>query len=245
MFSMWIRRVFGISVLAGLIALVTGCATFMQESAWQKAAEQDTVDAYDAFAVQYPDGKYTPYARARAKVKAIATVEDMKRFLNGRKVDTAEVHVSIPRFEELLVEDIAKNGVGDRFVLTESMLAFPTDAVSFYGSSSASSTTIQMDGRGIPVPTAEFFRDSESYTVLQLFTGGRLLCIPAGDGCVHRYQGEVRLRDFTLVGDGDWSNRLTFAVIEDVGYVFLRGKGRVEMPDGRTISLEGSILKTK
>lgn len=53
---------------------------------------------------------------------------------------------------------------------------------------------------------------------------------------IYRYAGEVRMGPYTFIGEGDKANRLTFAAI-DSGYVYLRGKGKVVLPDGRTVSL--------
>jgi len=60
-----------------------------------------------------------------------------------------------------------------------------------------------------------------------------------GDECavgIYRYDGAVDMGKYTFIGEGGQQNRLTFALV-DIGYVYLRGKGKVVFPDGRTVSL--------
>lgn len=212
-------------------------------SSWSEAARKDTVDAYNAVTGRHPDSRYASYARARTKAKQITTPEGMHQFLNRRGADTVEVFVSLPRFEELLVEDIARNGPGDRLVLTEGVPVLSTDTSYFSSDGSPQSMTLKMIPSGLLAPQAEFFGDNLSCGFTGFRRDERLrLRLTASPGSIHRYLGEVGVEKCTLVNDGDWRNRLTFAVVEGVGYVFLRGKGRVVAPDGTVIRLEGSTL---
>lgn len=62
------------------------------------------------------------------------------------------------------------------------------------------------------------------------FTGS---CVaPARDGAIHRFMGRVRIGPYVFESQGDQRNRLTFALIKDIGYVYIRGMGRVILPDG-------------
>ena len=40
------------------------------------------------------------------------------------------------------------------------------------------------------------------------------------------------LGEYKFISEGDRFNKLTFAVIQDQGYVYLRGKGKVISADG-------------
>jgi hypothetical protein len=66
-----------------------------------------------------------------------------------------------------------------------------------------------------------------------------LMTIPNfGDGSILRFKDVgIRMHGYTFVGEGDILNRLTFVVIKDVGYVYLRGKGKVISPEGVTTKL--------
>lgn len=58
-------------------------------------------------------------------------------------------------------------------------------------------------------------------------------------GSIHRFLGEIEFklnRVYTFIGEGDKLNRLTFVMVDRIGYVYLRGKGRV-MLDGKEVKL--------
>lgn len=60
-----------------------------------------------------------------------------------------------------------------------------------------------------------------------------------GDECaigIYGYDGEVDMGRYKFIGEGGKQNRLTFVLV-DVGYVYLRGKGKVVFPDGRIVVL--------
>ena len=56
--------------------------------------------------------------------------------------------------------------------------------------------------------------------------------VPTADGSIHRFAGSVDLGSRTFIGEGDIANRLTFVYVAGVGYVYLRGKGKVRLPGG-------------
>lgn len=61
-----------------------------------------------------------------------------------------------------------------------------------------------------------------------------------GNGSIHRFDGEVRFdnaKKAVVVGEGDERNRLTFVLLSDIGYIYVRGEGKVVFPDGRTVEL--------
>ena len=55
-------------------------------------------------------------------------------------------------------------------------------------------------------------------------------------GRLHRYAGKINCAGYAFVGEGDEKNRLTFVVLER-SYVYVRGKGRVILPNGQEIKL--------
>lgn len=64
--------------------------------------------------------------------------------------------------------------------------------------------------------------------------------VPGGDGSIHRYAGAIPLGvglEYIFIGDTNTAHRLTFAVLKDIGYVYVRGKGIVRGPQGRTVKL--------
>lgn len=59
--------------------------------------------------------------------------------------------------------------------------------------------------------------------------------LPLGDNSVHRYKGERIMsfgnREYKFNGDKD--NPLTFVLLKNIGYVYLYGKGKITLPDGK------------
>ncbi len=60
-----------------------------------------------------------------------------------------------------------------------------------------------------------------------------------GNRSIHRFKGECKIGNDlpTIIGKGKEGNRLTFGLLEDVGYIYMRGYGTVIYPDGRTVQL--------
>jgi hypothetical protein len=64
-------------------------------------------------------------------------------------------------------------------------------------------------------------------TLLKEFPGDSALA-RFSDGSVHRFIGRFPFADIlTLFGEGDQDHRLTFAILDELGMVYLRGTGRV------------------
>lgn len=54
---------------------------------------------------------------------------------------------------------------------------------------------------------------------------------------IHRFAGTFSAPGYTFVSDGDSLHRLTFALIDSIGYVYVRGKGRVIPATGAELRL--------
>lgn len=66
---------------------------------------------------------------------------------------------------------------------------------------------------------------------------GRAALCPAGTpGSVHRLIGEIAIGNWTFFGEKDVARPLTFVLTKE-GYVYLRGKGKVRLPNGTTVQL--------
>ncbi len=116
---------------------------------------------------------------------------------------------SVPEIEDRLLRQLQTEGVGPRFHIKEIKPRCYSRTVLRYTKSKD-----QMRG--------EF--DEDRFGLAECAVG------------IYRYAGEVKMGPYTFIGEGDKTNRLTFAFI-DSGYVYLRGKGKVVLPDGRTVSL--------
>jgi hypothetical protein len=136
----------------------------------------------------------------------------------------------VPKVETLVLERIASNGAEGRFVIPEvkPLAGFPTGRITMRGAGA----------RGVARLTSEFPGD----TVEMRFgmTGGDAgITAPWGAGSVHRFDGRVEMDgiDHVFIGEGDKPDRLSFGLTKNVGYVYLRGKGRVISSNGKEVKL--------
>ena len=116
----------------------------------------------------------------------------------------------VPRIEALAVEEIRKDGPGDRFVIPG---LEPDEG-------QGNSVTLQAG--------------SDRITLLTEFPGDTAR-VRFSDGSVHRFIGRFPFADVvTIFGEGDQNHRLTFVVLDELGMVYLRGLGRaVTSADGK------------
>ena len=56
-------------------------------------------------------------------------------------------------------------------------------------------------------------------------------------GATIRFADEFKLEGYTIIGEGDQSNRLTFKIDESANFKYLSGKGRIILKDGKEIKL--------
>lgn len=81
-------------------------------------------------------------------------------------------------------------------------------------------------------------RVGESFRFLLMFAEGRT-DFPAGDGAIHEIGGsfEFPVREEVFRFESDEADSLVFAMLEGIGYAYLKGKGTVIFPDGRKVRL--------
>ena len=191
--------------------------------------------------------------------------------LPGLEAQTSGADIGeVPAMEKKLVEEVIRNGPGDRLVIAEFRpgmkdppmsatveagkdssyvilrLEFPRDAAMV-------TSGVPPDGLGLTIsPSGEIgFRGFMVHSTEQRSERGNSASVPASGllqlllaparrtapqtptigtaGSVHRFFGTVEVAGYRFVGEGDKSERLTFGLIDGVGYVYLRGRGKVVM----------------
>jgi len=129
----------------------------------------------------------------------------------------------LPRLEQALVQEIQNKGVGERFFIKEIM---PQGGL-------PGSMTLVQTGKGRLNAQMEFPGDAMPIVNNQPFAFGNF--------CLHRFKGRVELDIkgdiYTFISEDNKLNRLTFVMVPSIGYVYLRGKGRVILKDGREVKL--------
>lgn len=223
----------------------------IEAALWKDAKKSYTSRAYEDFLERYPNSEFV--AEARAKIKKLAAEEKartqrleeeerLRRTFAERKAKVASllanastssqfeelltsqpdmVEFILPKLERKIVDDIIENGVGSRLVVS----GIKTETAS------PSSVTISDDG-GV----WKLEMEQPSDRILQINMRPSIF----GSGSIHRFSGEVKYDNIKLpsfVGTGDERNRLTFLLLKDTGYVYMRGKGRLVFPHGQTVEL--------
>lgn len=129
----------------------------------------------------------------------------------------------LPKLEQAILQEIRNKGVGDRFFIKEIM---PQGGL-------PGSMTLVQTGKGSLSVQMEFPGDAMPIVNNQPFAFGNF--------CLHRFKGRVELdmegNIYTFISEDHKLNRLTFAMVPRIGYVYLRGKGRVILKDGKEVKL--------
>jgi len=128
----------------------------------------------------------------------------------------------VPKLESKISSEISNKGFGNRFVIKEIMPQ----------SGSTVSMTIGQQGEDL-IFLSEFSSD-----VIPMVNN---LSSLFGDYCIHRFAGRVQLNVgdgiYTFISEENKINRLTFVLMPAIGYVYLRGKGKIILKDGKEINL--------
>jgi hypothetical protein len=131
----------------------------------------------------------------------------------------------VPQIERLIINDISENGVGSRFVIREVI-----------AQEGAKPSAITMSALPYLKGVVEYGFDFPSDVIIQ----GSYRRPMFGSGSVHRFNGTINFRTgpYTQIfGQGGKTHRLTFAVIEGVGYVHIRGNGNILRDDSTKVDL--------
>ena len=202
---------------------------------WNKIKKRGDIEEYQRFLNRYPDSKFA--SEAKKEVKKITEVNKI----------------------EQMVSQIAANGPGTRFLIRGIQpIGDMKGPVKIDGSDPSTYWVSGVDIILIANPFDEYGRSNINFQSTTV-----RLC-PFGDGAVYQFIGEVNLSEFlqpddvclgriggkpklevinklkryTFLGEGTAiANRLTFAVVKNLGFVYVSGKGKVIAPGGKLIKL--------
>lgn len=174
---------------------------------------------------------------AQAQAQAAAQVQ-APAHTDAAAPDSADsAYEAMKSAEDAELRDVRENGPKKRFVLP--MFKASGDAPSRASISAPAyapgAFVLEMVGKGD--------------TIAMKMNGFNMSPVMDGNGSIHRFVGRVQMMapgnvSVTFVGEGGASERLTFARLADIGYVHLRGRGQVVMPDGSTVSLPPAASRT-
>lgn len=127
----------------------------------------------------------------------------------------------IPAEEDIIIEEIINEGIGDRFVIEEIK---PRD----------DGTECRLTIKEVTSLTSRYVTEFPEDKILFSMFGKPELW---GKFSIHRYDGRIKYADnYCFIGEGDIMNRLTFVLLDE-GYVYVRGKGRVILPNKEEVEL--------
>jgi hypothetical protein len=132
----------------------------------------------------------------------------------------------VATIEQVLIATIESEGAGGRFVIDDPILKgneyLAEGGLTFSESAEGGfELSTEFPGDVMPIP------DVYSQSVWR-FRGRISVDLQKQSGEIYTY---------TFVGEGDDLNLLTFGRFPDIGFVYLRGKGRVILPSGPEVSL--------
>jgi len=199
--------------------------------AFKKAKAQGTIEAIESYLNNYPDGSFVSEAKESLsevtivynKLSQSNTSEKLQDLID----DYSEYHYcyrAIPKLERTILEEYRSNKFKNCTVLPLKVYLNCLVKVTLEG-------TLHQGNQGYISAGAEFPGDTDGLNAT-------LYGPNYGDGSILRFTGTaIKINDYIFEGDGDELNRLTFYVIKDLGYVYLRGKGNVTTPKGEIKAL--------
>jgi len=170
--------------------------------------------------------KYDPAASKSARSDYWSgKVRDLEQKISANPETGAEL---IPQLELAAVSDVIINGPGDRLVIK--------DVKASGDPPNRTTLSVAAEAGGLVLSRSEF----EGDVVFSGIGSTGLRASLGGAGSIYRYKGEVKSNVgniTTFIGTGDKLYRLTFVIVEGVGYVYLRGRGTVVRDDGSKVEL--------
>lgn len=196
--------------------------TRLEELRWEKARETESLSACEEYLQDYSRGRFVPEARLllqrlreekalaaefRGKLDKAESIDQVKELI-GEYSPYKFAGGGLPKLERLLIQEIKKRDADECFVI---------DDLFYSPGVRPSNVSIAVD----PVTDTIVFLEKSTF----VFKQGRYDLF--GDQSIHRFVGEVQLFGVTFLDKGEELNPLTFFVDRNLGYVYLRGKGRV------------------
>jgi len=178
----------------------------------------------------------------RKTISFLGMLISLLSFVNTSSLSQEQKEINIPELEDKIVAEIKESGIGDRFFINDikpiSNIFSGYRATLIMGPSRFSTNDSSI------YYTQEFPGDPTTWKLPAYFTmsndkDGNPKDIFYSRYVIHRYNGKVVLENgYRFIGEGDKYNRLTFSLFDE-GYVYLRGKGKVILPNGKIIKLGG------
>lgn len=211
----------------------------IEPAAFRQAQKENTISSFENFIAKYPNSLLVK--DAKTKIERLYKEQELEAEFNSKfktlddpdqiekLIDTYSdykfAEKAIPRLEDMIVDRIKKNGPGrDRFVAkvvigTQSKIRNTIRAIA--GSSK---------DKGMLECSQELPGDYDGLAaMIQAPNWGENSILRFG---FHESGVAIDIKGYKYLGRGDKLHRLTFVLIKNVGFVYVRGKGQVVSPKG-------------
>lgn len=134
-----------------------------------------------------------------------------------------KINEMVPLYEKYLIDEIKNKKINPKFFISEIQSEGISGSLTLKGTGLSSIISMKMEFPNDAIPVS-----------MGSMSMGR--SIPFGENSIHRFIGTIEIYGYTFHSEGSKLNRLTFAVLQDIGYTYIRGKGKVVMKDGKEIT---------
>ncbi len=215
----------------------------METLYYKDAIEKETEKAYKAYLKRYPNGVHAKTINERLsdenkKQKIARERREFDRIPKTRLAMLSYLKTNPPQYwameakqviEDILIDKIIAKGPGDQLVIS--------DIRTIKGEPSSRIAMQQIDSETIAM--SNFYpKDSLSFSLGEggVFTGRATAKIPRGDQSVYRFISKIEYYGYLF--DSNEDEPLTFILLEKYGLVYLHGKGKVTLKNGKIVNIE-------
>jgi outer membrane protein assembly factor BamD (BamD/ComL family) len=215
----------------------------IEPAAFKQAKAMEKIEAMEKFLSDYPQTRFRNEAESWiAQLKRLGEIESKfnKQFevrlshkdYNGMEALVNEyrqysfVKKTIPKLEDSIVNEIRAGKEKQRYQIPISINGAFRVRTTFRASYSGGKDGTLSAGPSFPGDTSG---------LIALFNNNNI-----GDGSIVRFGRSnvgMKIQGYIFRGAGDEFNLLSFAIVKNVGYVYLRGKGSVQGPDNKVTVL--------
>lgn len=211
----------------------------LEKLEWVSTEKEDSIEAYDSFITKYPLSKYSSQAKDKLnlliEIKEANTVNKIEELIKKYEQQKQLVRRLVWSVEDMILEKIKIKGYGKRLAINldpprfEGKLEISCDSDMCW-----SSALINPDSQ--PGDFMITMSESPEWCVLR-FNGN----VPTSaflTKWVKKQSWKETRREYPkylFMGEGEYPNQLTFGFIKGIGYIYLRGKGKVIYPNGKMV----------
>ena len=208
---------------------------------WENAQRRYSIESYEEFLREHPQSEFKE--QAKEKIEQIRAANDVTKqeqeLLVEVKKENSVKRYTIPnvplRCDDINVLLLGRN---EFQILSLNCLSSYTSLNPVSVTIMSKNTMLEMikddDMSELVVRAAWgnlfYFKEFSTDNLPKTVSGDYLP--PLADGSIHRIFGTLVSGEYKFISEDDKFNRLTFAVIRDRGYVYLRGRGKVISADG-------------